>query len=259
MSTIFDVNAAQLLAMGQVHADARWRMGSHHHPYWEFIYYLHGCGRIDFPDATLHPRQHFLAVYPPGLPHAETADPTDPEETIFFSVAVTGAPPAGAHLLLPDPRAELRWLCTQLLAEYQAHEVSPLAQTLTKAFLYLVERAWESALAVPHDVVDSAAQYLYANYARELSLPELANVVHVSQTHLIHLFTARLGISPMRYLRQVRLEHAKRLLATTTLPVNEIAALVGFSDPLYFRRLLKRATGTTATAFRQHAGTQNCP
>ena len=259
MSTIFSVNEANLLSVGQLRADAAWHMAAHSHAYWEFIYYLQGCGRIDFPGATLHPRQYFLAVYPPGLPHAETADPIDPEETIFFSVEVPGAPPAGAHLLLPDPHGELRWLATRLLAEYQARGAGPLAQTYTRAFLYLVERAWASAAAVPHDIVDVAAQYLYDNFAGEVTLARLAAAVNVSQTHLVHLFSARLGISPMRYLRQVRLEYAKRLLATTALTVNEIAARVGFNDPLYFRRTLKHAVGCTPTAFREQQRTQDSP
>lgn len=259
MGTIFDIDAARLLGVGQIHAGAEWHMDAHSHAYWEFIYYLQGGGWVEFPGVTIHPRPHYLAIYPPGLPHAETADPADPEETIYFSVDVPGIPPRGAHLLVPDAGGEMRWLCAHILAEAQAHGLTPLAHAYTQAFLYLVERAWESGIAVPHDAVDFAAQYLYANYAREINLTELAALVHLSQTHLVHLFTARLGISPMRYLRHVRVENARRLLATTTLSVNEIAARVGFNDPLYFRRTLKRALGCTPTAFRLHAAAQENP
>lgn len=259
MSTIFDIHSANLLNVGQVHADAGWQFPSHSHAYWEFIYYLRGGGRVDFPTASLHPRQHYLLIYPPGLAHAEATDPVELEETIFFSIDVPGNPPAGAHLLVPDPHGEMRWLCMQILREQNEYGVTPLAQTYARAFLYLVERAWEHGIPVQHDAVDFAAQYLYANYAGDISLSALAEVVRLSPTHLAHLFTARLGISPIRYLRRIRLEHARRLLETTELTVNEIAARTGFTDPLYFRRMFKQATGSTPTAMRRQVEQQESP
>ena len=123
-------------------------------------------------------------------------DPEDLEETIFFSIDVPGTPPAGAHLLMPDPHGEMRWLCTQMLREEQSFGLTPLAQTYARAFLYLLERAWERGIPVPHDAVDFAAQYLYANYAEDISLTALAGVVRLSATHLSHLFTARPGGQP---------------------------------------------------------------
>ncbi len=250
MGTVFQVDSAQLLNVGHMHADAAWSIASHVHPFWEFVYFLRGCGRINMPNATLRPMQYYLAVYPPGLPHAEVADPDDPEETIFFGVEVNGTPPAGAHLLLPDQHGELRWLCEHLLAESRALGATALATTYARAFLYLVERAWESAMPVQHDIVDFVVQYLHANYAQHLSLRGVSEAAHISETHLAHRFCARMGISPMRYLQQLRLQTAQQLLLTTPLPINEVAARVGFDDPLYFSRLFHRATGASPTAFR---------
>lgn len=243
MGTVFQVETARLLGGGRIVPNPDWACPWHAHQHWEFIYFLRGCGRVEFPNAFAHPQQYHLLIYPPGLPHAEVADPHDPEETIFFGVDVAGSPPAGAHLLLPDPSGELRWLCERVLGELLLHGSTPLAGAYTHAFLYLLERAWESGTPVRHDAVDVAVQYLHANYASSITLKELAGVTCTSETHLAHRFNARLGISPMRYLQRIRLEVAHRLLLTTTQPVNAVAQQAGFDDPLYFSRVFKQATG----------------
>ena len=255
MGTVFSVETAHLLSMGHLHAHAAWSMASHVHSTWEFVYFMRGCGWIDMPHATLHAQQYSLAVYPPGLPHAEVTDPVNLEETIFFSVEVSGTPPVGAHLLLPDQRGELRWLCERLYSEYQVLGISALAETYMRAFLHLVERAWESGMPVQHNIINFIVQYLHAHHTRSLTLRELADAAHVSETHLAHRFSAQMGISPMRYLQHIRLETAKRLLITTTLPINQVAQSVGFEDPLYFSRVFARATGYPPTTFRgqQHS------
>jgi AraC-like DNA-binding protein len=225
-------------------------MASHLHPYWEFIYFLQGCGRVDLPHAVLRPQQYHLVIYPPGLPHAEISDPTDPEQTIFFSAEIAGMPPPGAHLLLPDQHGDLRWLCEHLAVEYATRGITPLASTYLRAFLLLVERAWDSRLPVLHDAVDLAVQYLHAHYAAPVTLSLLADAVRVTPTHLAHRFTGRLGISPMRYLQTLRMEAARRLLTTTDLPVQEVARQVGYDDPLYFSRVFRSAAGCPPTAYR---------
>jgi AraC-like DNA-binding protein len=247
---LLNVADARLLYVGHTSPDATWRMDAHAHAHWEFVYFLRGCGRVDTPGTTLHPQQYFLAAYPPGLSHAERADPLEPEDTIFLGVDVPGAVPAEAPLLLSDPQGELRWLAEHLLAEYDAGGASPLALAYTHAFLHLVARSWADARQGRPDVVEAAVQYLHANYTRRVTLRELAGVGRVSPTHLAHRFTARLGVSPMRYLQGVRLEAGKRLLATTELSVQEVARHVGFDDPLYFSRVLKRAIGASPTGYR---------
>lgn len=251
MHQIFTIAKAQLLGVGQVEADAGWRLATHTHPYWEFVYFLHGCGSVNLPHATLRPRYFHLLIFYPGLPHAETADPLDPEETIHFTVDVPGVPPPEMPLLLPDPQGEFRWLCEQLLHEQlQYGKVTPLANTYTQAFLQLVERAVQSGTAHASAPIDLVIQYLTTNYASQVTMETLAAITHITSMHLTHTFTARVGISPMRYLKQLRIEAAKQLLATTTATVNDIANRVGYLDPLYFRRVFKAECGITPSEFR---------
>lgn len=250
---LFDVDSAILVGVGHVSADSTWAMPAHTHAVWEFVYFIRGSGRVDVPSATLSPHPYQLVVYPPGLPHAEWANPADPEETVFLSIDVSGDPPTGAHLLLPDQHGELGWLCSRLRAEHEMLGVTPLARAYTAAFLHLVDRLWGKGVSVRHDSVDAVVQHIHTNYASDLSLDALAGLACVSKTHLAHLFRTRLGTSPLRYLQQVRIETAKRLLGTSSLSIHEVATQVGFADPLYFSRAFRAATGVSPRAYRQQA------
>ena len=252
---LFEVGSARLAWVGHLNAKSNWAMTLHTHPYWEFIYFVRGCGHVDVPSARLSPYPYHLIIYPPGLPHAEWADPSDPVETLYIGIDVPGDPPAGTHLLLSDHDGELGWLCSRIHAEHEMFGVTPLAGAYVATFLHLVERLWSRGVSVPHDSIDTVIQHIHTNYASEITLDALASIACVSKTHLTNLFKTRLGTSPYQYLQHVRVEAAKRLLGTSSLLIYEIASQVGFSDPLYFSRAFRAATGLSPKAYRQRA---NC-
>lgn len=251
----FDTESARLLSAGRAATDATWSLPSHTHTSWEFVYFVEGTGVIDIPDARIRPQAYHLVVYPPGLPHAEASSRVEPEHTIFFLVDVPGQWLAGNHILVPDSTGEIGWLCERIIAEFSRYGATPLANAFTRAFLYLVERARKGAVAVPHDVVDHALQYMHTNYQCGIDLPSLANIVSASESTLAHRFTAKLGISPLRYLQRIRIEAARRLLSTTAVSVGEIASQVGFGDPLYFSRAFSRVVGCSPTEYRRRSDT----
>lgn len=252
---MFDVASARLVSVGHLAPNSSWAMPAHSHRVWEFVYFIRGSGRIDVPSATLSPQPYHLVVYPPGLPHAESSNPSDPEETVFMSIDVPGDPPAGAHLVLPDHSGELGWLCGRIHAEHRMFGTTPLAGSYVSAFLHLVDRLWGKGVPVRHDSIDTVLQHIHTNYALDISLDVLAGVACMSKNHLAHLFRTRLGTSPLRYLQQVRIEMAKRLLGTSSMPIHEVASQVGFADPLYFSRAFRAACGLSPRAYRQQA---NC-
>jgi AraC family transcriptional regulator len=82
------------------------------------------------------------------------------------------------------------------------------------------------------------------------SLDELATLCRLSTRHLGRAFRASRGVSVGRYVAQVRLGQAKRLLANNG-SIKEVAFQLGFSSPAAFAAAFRKATGCTASAFRR--------
>lgn len=88
------------------------------------------------------------------------------------------------------------------------------------------------------------------NLERELRLKAIAQSVNLSVWRLCHIFRSDLGISPIHYLRSLRMERAKDLLETSFLSVKEIAHRVGLNDESHFVRDFKMIYGLTPTCYR---------
>ncbi|MBV9674731.1 MAG: helix-turn-helix transcriptional regulator [Acidobacteriaceae bacterium] len=103
--------------------------------------------------------------------------------------------------------------------------------------------------AIPQ-AVRIAREYLDAHALQEVNLQTLASVAGVSAFHLARAFTKTVGIPPLRYQVQRRLDHAKRLLLEGWPPA-DVAARTGFSHQshfgVHFRRLLNVSPGLYKT------------
>ena len=85
---------------------------------------------------------------------------------------------------------------------------------------------------------------------REISLAQLARSVNLSPWWLCHLFKTETGLSPLQYLKALRMKHAKTLLETTFLTVKQIVNEVGLSDSSHFVRDFKSTYGSSPATFR---------
>jgi AraC family transcriptional regulator len=92
-----------------------------------------------------------------------------------------------------------------------------------------------------------------AELHRDLSLDDLAAAAGCSRAHFARAFRAATGQTPHAYLRERRVERARRLLATTRLEAGAIGAQTGFSSPSHFGRVFRSVTGVTPGAYRRLA------
>ena len=100
------------------------------------------------------------------------------------------------------------------------------------------------------DAIDAAVDYIKANLATPLSRESVAERAGLSPAYFSTAFRRRTGYSFTEYIRNLRVDAAKRYLRTTGLTVAEIARRVGFRDPFHFSRVFRRATGVPPRDFR---------
>lgn len=95
-----------------------------------------------------------------------------------------------------------------------------------------------------------AFEYAKSNLQRDLSLPRLAMITNVSVWHICRLFRHDIGISPVRYVKLLRLRCAADLLTKTSLSVKEVMASVGINDGSHFVRDFRNFTGEFPVEYR---------
>ncbi|MFJ8630564.1 helix-turn-helix domain-containing protein [Streptomyces sp. NPDC093568] len=98
--------------------------------------------------------------------------------------------------------------------------------------------------------VSRAQALIDADPAAPHTVRSLAEHVALSPSRFAHLFSRQLGLSPMRALREARLRHAARLLETTGLSAERVAAASGFASPYHFNRVFRERYGRPPGAYR---------
>ncbi len=94
--------------------------------------------------------------------------------------------------------------------------------------------------------------YLEQHYTDwDLSCAVLAEQGGISEVYMRQLFHAQFGVSPKRYLLELRIERARQLLSDTSLAIQEIAATCGFGTANHFCRLFREMTGQTPGEYRR--------
>lgn len=92
--------------------------------------------------------------------------------------------------------------------------------------------------------------YMNAHLGEDLSIETLASEACLSPFHFARAFKAATGTAPHRFLTDLRIEHAKTLIAEGRHPLAEIADLCGFSSQPHLTRWFKRIVGTTPSDYR---------
>lgn len=86
-----------------------------------------------------------------------------------------------------------------------------------------------------------------------LDIPSLARELNVSYRWFRRAFAHHTGLSPHKYLLEIRLARARSLLAQSPLSIKEIALRTGFEDVQYFSRFFRKKVGVTPGRWRAHA------
>lgn len=131
------------------------------------------------------------------------------------------------------------------------HREKWIMLSLERALLGIHEEVHHFASPDLH--VQRALDFIHKNVGRALTLEEIAAASHISVSFLIRLFKRQVGVTPIAYVEQLRLQRATELLRNSHYPIAQIATLLGYEHPAYFGQRFRKATGLTPRAYREEA------
>jgi len=99
--------------------------------------------------------------------------------------------------------------------------------------------------------IEQALVYIAKHYTEDISMAVVANHCSVNYTYFSEKFKLVVGTNFNDYVKQLRLEEAKRLLQSGCYKVYEVASRAGFGDVKYFMKTFKEATGISPGEYQK--------
>ena len=109
----------------------------------------------------------------------------------------------------------------------------------------------ETASGHGNRTIRELISYVNEHYTEKLSLEDAADYVGFSREYFCRFFKQHMGLTFLRYLNEVRISHAGRLLSSTDLSISEIMNTCGFTNRTIFNRLFKEIYGMTPRQARK--------
>lgn len=253
-----------------------YRTEQHWHSFYEIGYCLAGDGVFFVGDSQIPITAGSLLLFPPYERHIAMAAAGTGcrclfvyfDETLFLPedrrllqvFAQATVWPEGAFVRQADGIPEWPPSLAALLAEYktQAPGYGALlrGQMLSLCALLYRSKASEPAGEAMRDrlrlleVLKPVLDHLAVSFREPIELGDIARLLDLSESRVRHLFKAGTGKRFKEYLTYLRIQEAKRLLATTRLSVTDIVLMSGFQSPAPFYRSFQELVGLSPLLFR---------
>lgn len=255
----------------------------HYHPEIELIHIVRGSGRQFIGDNVHHFKANDMFLLGANLPHLFR-----PEEKYLSkgsklkmeAIIVHFTPDClgGDFFLLPESR-ELSRLLNRASRGVRVKDrtrmaVGELLQQLTCAknteriilllkILHLIANSRETRPVSSKglqfhfntdesDRLNRIYQYIMNNFSGEITLTQIAAIAHLSPHAFCKYFKSRIKKTFSRFLMEVRIGHACKLLAETDHSISDICFESGFNNYSNFNRHFKEITGRTPLSHRKH-------
>ncbi|BDZ42186.1 AraC family transcriptional regulator [Paraoerskovia sediminicola] len=222
-----------------------------------------GRGICRLPSGTHAVRAGQALVIPAGTAHQYEADQDDPWTIWWMHVTGSAVPELvetmtagvdGPVLTLGDPPRIVALFETIIRRMEHDETMSSLIAAAGAAWHALALIGADRRATSPDrvDPVEVTLEFLRANVSERVSVPELAAMARLSQSHYAALFRKRVGYGVLEYQTRLRMGIARELLDTTDRPIVSIAQQVGYADPLYFSRQFRKLHSMSPTDYRAH-------
>jgi len=132
--------------------------------------------------------------------------------------------------------------------------VNEMCEWFSERFNNLLSEMYNTENRLSHPKVKRILDYIEKHFSSDLSLETIADIFNMHKVYLSRIFKNATGKTVNEYVREVRIQHAKKLLEDTYLTVNEIAAMTGFNTPQTFYNIFHQSEGISPGKYREIHG-----
>jgi AraC-like DNA-binding protein len=230
---------------------AGYRSCRHSHPCTEVVLMLSGDGVLHQDGGRLPYRGGTAIVYQPGREHWIVQHRQGRHLCLGIVSPAAGRLHPGVWPI-PSMLEPVTGLLVRELAGHADQGRLDLLAGLVASYMAESDQAIPVAAAsgTAANHIAQADALLRAHLDRPLGAGELADALFISPGYLRQIFRQAYGHGPMHRLLELRIEHAKRLLADGAMPVHEVAARCGFASQFHFSRVFRRLAGVPPSQWR---------
>ena len=168
------------------------------------------------------------------------------DERLIFNGLVVAIKDARLELLIRDFMNE-----SQNLHHSKEKVLESLAILLTHEIIRnMVKYSFHKSILSENLMINETIKFMNIHFEKEISIEELAKLSELSKSHFSKIFTQEMQVSPMVYLKNIRLENAKKMLRTNELNITKVAQQCGFNSTSYFTKIFKEQFHQTPKEFR---------
>lgn len=226
---------------------------------WVLYWPTRGHGWIVHQGTRLDLTPGSLFLLPPHTSSSADCRPGFSKWYFHFTVAGVGdALRPGVLPIRPTPRMRklLASTCPQGIERGRSTDHTATATLDVVDLVSLAVRACLPKLQSPTFFgvdADRVLRILHERSSGGVTLHDLAEATHLTERSLSELVLRTTGFTPMRYLLELRLNNAMKLLRHTDRSIEQIARECGFGDRYYFTRMFTKHRQATPAAFRKQA------
>lgn len=243
-----------LLHAGRIYPQIDWAMKAHKHSgNHELIIVLSGVLQTIMEERIHEVYPGEMIIYPQNILHEEKSIGQQPLETIFLCwsypdpLEVRAWPRKGKDVL-----GRVQMLANWILELFPPKSVEE-EQMMQMQLELIMHEFHRSQIPMEDQLEMRLRRFLQKHLADSLCLDDLAQAMEMTKYHFVRKFKAETGVSPMSYLRQMRIQNAQNLLVNTPIPIKSIAPQVGLVDEYHFSRVFSRMVGLSPREYRKKA------
>ncbi|MDD5688214.1 MAG: AraC family transcriptional regulator [Elusimicrobia bacterium] len=215
-----------------------WGKNGHYHFFHELVIVLKGPLLVNILGKTVRASYGDILFYNEGVPHKEHSYRGKRVEVICISWEEKRK--INFPVLTHDTNGNItylaKWACKQ---DQSSYPYKRLMQD--KIFEVIrVELAKISESEKEHHLIKKIKNFMLHNFNKSLTLENLANYARIKKHYFLKKYKKLTGRTPMDDLRNIRLEIAKDMILTSTLPLKDISTKVGFNNVHLFSELFQK-------------------